>query len=306
MEVDAVLFRLVDVTERFTRSCRIARVVSSLVVVTEGVEVADVVTTTEFADNLPKHRRTPPENAFPQLVDFVPPASKGAQLDFTKFPAFPLRTEQPSGLDTAGVRFELSKALDLWARNSKLTFQEVNSDRADILVYFHRGYHGDGYPFDGKGQILAHAFFPGRDRGGDVHFDEEEVWLLQDDNTNEEGTSLFAVAAHEFGHSLGLAHSSVSGALMYPWYQGLSSNYELPDDDRLGIQQMYGDAILILKDQRRRVDNHFKEEPFLFFFFSFDGLNPKVEIRTKNQEYSSSDDRDVTVEQRQSAEKVEN
>ncbi|XP_060814551.1 matrix metalloproteinase-2 isoform X2 [Bombus pascuorum] len=151
-----------------------------------------------------------------------------------------LRTEQPSGLDTGGVRFELSRALDLWARNSKLTFQEVNSDRADILVYFHSGHHGDGYPFDGRGQILAHAFFPGRDRGGDVHFDEEEIWLLQDDNSNEEGTSLFAVAAHEFGHSLGLAHSSVSGALMYPWYQGLSSNYELPEDDRHGIQQMYG------------------------------------------------------------------
>ncbi|XP_076175722.1 matrix metalloproteinase-2-like isoform X3 [Ptiloglossa arizonensis] len=97
-----------------------------------------------------------------------------------------LRTEQPSGLDTGGVRFELNKALGLWARNSRLTFQEVNSDLADILVYFHRGYHGDGYPFDGRGQILAHAFFPGRDRGGDVHFDEEEIWLLQDDS-NEEG-----------------------------------------------------------------------------------------------------------------------
>ncbi|XP_034189072.2 matrix metalloproteinase-2 [Osmia lignaria lignaria] len=150
-----------------------------------------------------------------------------------------LRTEKPSGLDTGGVRLELSRALDLWARNSKLTFQEVNSDRADILVYFHRRYHGDGYPFDGRGQILAHAFFPGKDRGGDAHFDEEEIWLLQDDN-NEDGTSLFAVAAHEFGHSLGLAHSSVPGALMYPWYQGLSSNYELPEDDRHGIQQMYG------------------------------------------------------------------
>lgn len=55
------------------------------------------------------------------------------------------------------------------------------------------------------------------------------------------GTSLFAVAAHEFGHSLGLAHSSVQGALMYPWYQGLSPNYELPEDDRHGIQQMYGE-----------------------------------------------------------------
>lgn len=51
---------------------------------------------------------------------------------------FSLRTEQPSGLDTHEVRQELGRALDLWARNSKLTFREVNSDRADILIYFHR------------------------------------------------------------------------------------------------------------------------------------------------------------------------
>ncbi|GBP69325.1 Matrix metalloproteinase-2 [Eumeta japonica] len=53
-------------------------------------------------------------------------------------------------------------------------------------------------------------------------------------------TSLFAVAAHEFGHSLGLSHSSVKGALMYPWYQGIKPNFVLPEDDRNGIQQMYG------------------------------------------------------------------
>jgi len=55
-----------------------------------------------------------------------------------------------------------------------------------LMARYSRGYHGDGYPFDGRGQILAHAFFPGRDRGGDAHFDEEEIWLLDDDE-NEEG-----------------------------------------------------------------------------------------------------------------------
>lgn len=61
------------------------------------------------------------------------------------------------------------------------------------------------------------------------------------------GTSLFHVAAHEFGHSLGLSHSPVEGALMYPWYQGMQNgfDYELPEDDRLGIQHLYGRCLLI-------------------------------------------------------------
>lgn len=55
------------------------------------------------------------------------------------------------------------------------------------------------------------------------------------------GVNLFLVAAHEFGHSLGLDHSSVFGALMYPNYRyTMPHNFILPLDDRQRIQKLYG------------------------------------------------------------------
>ena len=45
---------------------------------------------------------------------------------------------------------------------------------------------------------------------------------------------------HEFGHSLGLQHSNVQGAVMYPYYTGYVPNMQLHSDDIAGIQSLYG------------------------------------------------------------------
>ncbi|XP_066894668.1 matrix metalloproteinase-27 isoform X2 [Kogia breviceps] len=55
------------------------------------------------------------------------------------------------------------------------------------------------------------------------------------------GLSLFLVAAHEFGHSLGLSHTNDQTALMFPNYVSLDpSKYPLSQDDINGIQSIYG------------------------------------------------------------------
>ena len=49
------------------------------------------------------------------------------------------------------------------------------------------------------GSILAHAFFPGGGRGGDVHFDADELWLV--DEADRPGLSREdASGKHNFKH----------------------------------------------------------------------------------------------------------
>ncbi|XP_028581432.2 collagenase 3-like [Podarcis muralis] len=133
------------------------------------------------------------------------------------------------------VEEAIAKAFKVWSDVTPLQFRRT-SRPADIEIWFATGAHGDGSPFDGRGGTLAHAYFPGRGIGGDAHFDDSERFSEFNREIN-----LFLVAAHEFGHSLGLSHSNVRGSLMFPSYSFVNpNNFNLPNNDRQRIQRLYG------------------------------------------------------------------
>nr|XP_057943361.1 macrophage metalloelastase-like [Doryrhamphus excisus] len=145
-------------------------------------------------------------------------------------------TEYTPDLSQSYVDAAIGKALEVYSAVIPLDFKKIDSGTADIMIKFKGHNHGDFAPFDGEGGVLAHAFSPGEGRGGDTHFDDDERWTL-----TSSGVNLFLVAAHEFGHALGLSHSKVKTALMYPTYQYTDTEgYVLPDDDKQGVQALYG------------------------------------------------------------------
>ncbi|XP_013381704.1 macrophage metalloelastase [Lingula anatina] len=130
----------------------------------------------------------------------------------------------------------IMRALQFWADVTPLRFHQVYKLPADLEIRFLSGKHGDEHPFDGEGVILAHAFPPESSKQGKVHFDEDETWTLD----THKGRNLLYVAVHEFGHSLGLSHSEVEDAIMFPFTPKYKDNLKLHEDDIAGIQKVYG------------------------------------------------------------------
>ncbi len=138
----------------------------------------------------------------------------------------------------------IAQAFGLWSNVAKVFPQEI-APGADpcvpqIRISWVAGDHGDGAPFDGAGGVLAHAFFPPPVNAGciagDTHFDEAETWTTP--SGGGAGIDLATVAAHEFGHALGLRHSADPNALMAPFYTGRRAF--LSFDDIAGIISLYG------------------------------------------------------------------
>ncbi|TXG66597.1 hypothetical protein EZV62_007872 [Acer yangbiense] len=141
-----------------------------------------------------------------------------------------------SGNTRSDAMEPVARAFQTWQANTHFSFSRVeDSGNAHITIGFESGDHGDRFPFDGpspSGPTIAHAFAP---TDGRFHYDAEEKWAV---GAVPGSIDMETVALHEIGHLLGLDHSEVEGAIMWPVLP-TGSTKGLHTDDIDGIRALY-------------------------------------------------------------------
>ena len=131
-------------------------------------------------------------------------------------------------------------ALRVWQwriKNIKFRRERNPDAHVDFNVSFKELAH-----FDNRKGVLAHAYFPGQgDISGDCHINDEWEWVAGTFMQTLKNPPLVPILVHEFGHSLGLRHDTLStGSIMYPSFNLGRQKYKLGLRDVERIQEKYG------------------------------------------------------------------
>ncbi|XP_047309426.1 metalloendoproteinase 2-MMP-like [Impatiens glandulifera] len=117
-------------------------------------------------------------------------------------------------------------ALKEWESVTRFHFIQSNDyEKSDVKIEFVQH-------IDGRGRVLAFAGFP---PNGGVHFDADEDWVIGAVPGRDD---IETTALHELGHTLGLQHSTVQAAIMWPYISSGATKH-LNNDDVAGIKALY-------------------------------------------------------------------
>lgn len=136
---------------------------------------------------------------------------------------------------------QILKAAQSWAQKTNINFVLISDNGGD----FGSGDYQQGDPamadirisgYNFGNSSLATAFLPppvnNFSVAGDIMFNTAVQFRVG------QGTDLFSVAAHEFGHALGLDHTSTGAtSVMWGYYNGVKT--ALSTDDTNGIRNIY-------------------------------------------------------------------
>jgi len=141
-----------------------------------------------------------------------------------------------SGITKKQFEEAMQEAWSSWEKVCNLTLIQTNNrNNADILISASASRQEE---FGQVGNVLAWAQLPQGDGFAGqllMKFDLAETWIV---DPGLRGIRLVNVACHEFGHLLGLDHSTRKTALMFPIYSDLIASPQA-DDDIMRIVQLY-------------------------------------------------------------------
>lgn len=133
------------------------------------------------------------------------------------------------------------RAFRTWAGVVPLTIREVPASRKpDVVISWRLAKDSD---YDMVGPIVAHADYPplcgyiNNTLPRPLHFDDTEcIWSI---GSVKGAFDVETTALHEIGHVLGLGHSKVQDAVMWPYVSPNFTKRALTADDVDGIRKLY-------------------------------------------------------------------
>ena len=132
---------------------------------------------------------------------------------------------------------------DLWAAQSNASIGLVYSGRSAQTSTGHDGLNLVVFRNASSGSAIATTYWwssGGRIIDADIVFWDAAFRFFSGANGCSGGFYIEDIAAHEFGHALGLGHSTVTGATMYPSVSSCNAgNRTLEADDIAGVRFLY-------------------------------------------------------------------